>query len=198
MNIVVTYDAVRMHLANPPSLNPCPNFFNVCNLWNHFTKALKKIPCPQSPVNGWVGAVMSPEMYSLIDTTAFRLNIAPRTPTPAYPNKFNPDGVAIPYSQEKKFTIDTKYAMVKNYFKMWQNIYLACYDTLDEHVNDAFKVAPPKNPPTTGWNSTMSIHDIFNQLAKTYGKPTPDAMHQNNITFLAPYNPQDLPEILFK
>ena len=198
MNIVVAYDAVRTHLANPPSLNPRPNFFNICNLRSHFAKGLKKIPCPQSTVNRWAGAVMSREMYSLIDPTAFHLNIAPRTTTPSYPNKFNPNGVPIPYTREEKSTIDAKYALAKNYFETWQNIYRACYDTLDEHVNDAFKVAPPTTPPTTGWNLTMSICNIFNQLATTYGKPTPDAMRQNNITFLAPYNPQDPPEILFK
>ena len=44
----------------------------------------------------------------------------------------------------------------------------------------------------------MSIRDIFDQLASTYGKPTPDAMRQNNVNFLAAYNPQDPPEILFK
>ncbi len=33
---------------------------------------------------------------------------------------------------------------------------------------------------------------------KTYGRPTPNAMCQNMMTFLSPYNPQDLPEILFK
>jgi hypothetical protein len=44
----------------------------------------------------------------------------------------------------------------------------------------------------------MSICDIFDQLVSTYGKPTPDAMRQNNINFLAAYNPQDPPEILFK
>jgi hypothetical protein len=40
--------------------------------------------------------------------------------------------------------------------------------------------------------------DIFDQLQTTYGKPTPDAMRQNNLAFLAPYNPQDPPELLFK
>ncbi len=33
---------------------------------------------------------------------------------------------------------------------------------------------------------------------KTYSRPTPDAMQQNMMAFLAPYNPQDPPEILFK
>ncbi len=67
MNTVISYDAVRMLLANPPSINTRPNFFNICELRKHFAKALKKIPCPQFAVNGWAGAVMSPEMYALID-----------------------------------------------------------------------------------------------------------------------------------
>ena len=96
MNTVVTYEAVRTLLANPPSINPRPNFFNIRDLRSHFARALKKIPCPQSPVNGWAGAVMSPEMYALVDRHVFHLNIAPTTTTPSYPIKFNPDGVKVP------------------------------------------------------------------------------------------------------
>ncbi len=57
------------------------------------------------------------------------------------------------------------------------------------HVNNAFKVTPPTTPPITGWNATMSLCDIFDHLTITYGKPTPDTMHQNNFTFLTVYNP---------
>jgi hypothetical protein len=77
MNTIVTYEAVQTLLANPPSINPRPNFFNIRELRSHFAKALKKIPRPQSPVNGWAGAVMSPEMYALIDQNIFHLNIPP-------------------------------------------------------------------------------------------------------------------------
>jgi hypothetical protein len=66
------------------------------------------------------------------------------------------------------------------------------------HVNDAFKVVPTTTPPTTGWNGLMLPTDIFDQLQGTYGKPKPDAMGQNNLAFLAPYNPQEPPELLFK
>ncbi len=69
---------------------------------------------------------------------------------------------------------------------------------LDVQVHDAFKVAPPTTLPTTGWNATMSLHETFDQLATTYGKPTPDTMRQNNLTFFAAYNLQDPPKILFK
>ena len=115
-----------------------------------------------------------------------------------YAQKYNPDGALVPYSQEEKSTIDAKFELTKNYFETWKYIYHACYNALGEHVNDAYKVALPTNPPTTGWNATMSICDIFDQLASTYGKPTADAMRQNNVNFLVAYNPQDPPEILFK
>jgi hypothetical protein len=99
-------------------------------------------------------------MYLLVDQNVFHLNIAPTTTTPSYPIKFNPDGVNVPYT-----TIDAKFVLKKNYYETWANIYRACYDTLDEHVNDAYKVAPPAIPPTTAWNATMSIRDIFDQMA---------------------------------
>jgi hypothetical protein len=198
MDIIITYDTVRMLLANPPSLNPHPNFFNIRELRSHFARALKKIPCPQSPDNRWAGAVMSPEMYILIDPTPIHLNITPTMATPAYPIKYNLEGVIVPYTHKEESTIDTKFSMIKNYFETWKNIYPACYDMLDAHINNAFKAAPPTTPPTTGWKATMSLCNIFEQLATTFGKPTPDTMCQNNPTFLAAYNPQDPPQLLSK
>ena len=83
---------------------------------------------------------MPPEMYALIDQNTFHLNIAPTTITPAYPKKINPDGVNVPYSREEKSTIDAKFELKKNFYETWTNIYPACYDTLDEHVNAAYNV----------------------------------------------------------
>ncbi len=71
---------------------------------------------PPSPVNGWAGAVMSPEIYILIDPNLFHLNITPTTKTPAYPIKYNLDRAIVPYTQEKNSTINAKFSMVKNYF----------------------------------------------------------------------------------
>ena len=180
-----------MLLANSPSLNPRCNFFNICALWNHFAKALKNIPCPQSAVTGWVGGCSNV-------TGDVHLDRPQSIPSQHHPGNYNTSipqqiqswrCVLVPYTPKEKSTIDARFAMVKNYFETWKNIYQACYDTLDEHVNNAFKVAPPTTPPTTGWNSTMIMHDIFDQLATACGKPTPDTMHQNNVTFLAVYNP---------
>jgi hypothetical protein len=71
----------------------------------------------------------------LIDPTPFHLNIAPTTATLAYPIKFNPERVIVPYTLEEKSTIDAKFSMVKNYFKTWKNIYPACYEMHNTHVN---------------------------------------------------------------
>ena len=44
----------------------------------------------------------------------------------------------------------------------------------------------------------MLPNDMFDQLMQTSGKPFPDAVHQNNLTFYSAYNPKDPPEVLFK
>jgi hypothetical protein len=44
----------------------------------------------------------------------------------------------------------------------------------------------------------MLPNEFFEQLMSTHGKPTPDAMCQNNLTFIAIYNPKDPLEFLFK
>ncbi len=76
MDTIIEYDTVIALLANPPSLNPRPNFFNLHKVRIHFARALKKLPCPQLAVNGWSGAVISLPMYALIDMTPFDLYCA--------------------------------------------------------------------------------------------------------------------------
>lgn len=196
---IIDYNTVVALLGTPPSLDPRPNFVNLHELRMHVARVLKKLPCPQSAVNGWSGAVMSPPMYALIDGTPFNFNIAPATDVPYFPPIYEADGITlIPYKREQTLSITANFKRAKNYNDTWTNIFRAVYDTHDAHVHDAFKVAPTTVSATVGWNSTMSLNNIFDQLMTPYGKPTPDAMRQNNLNFLAPYNPQDPPEILFK
>jgi hypothetical protein len=94
MDSIISYDSVKVLLANLPSIEPRPNFFNLRALRTHFARALKRIPCPQSGVNGWAGAIMSPEMYALIDPNPFHLNIATKTNTPDQDaSSFKPQGM---------------------------------------------------------------------------------------------------------
>jgi hypothetical protein len=48
MNAIISYDTIVEILAKPPTIDPRPNFFNLRTLQNHFARALKKIPRPQS------------------------------------------------------------------------------------------------------------------------------------------------------
>jgi hypothetical protein len=142
-------------------------------------------------------------MYALINTNPFNWNITPKTPVPDFPACFavksdGTIGAALPYSCKEVLTITAQHTLNKNYYKTGVNVCCACFDVLGAHVSDTYKTAPANTPFIIGWNSTMLPNEIFEQLMTMYGKPTPDAMRQNNLTFLSPYNPKDLPELLSK
>ena len=66
---------------------------------------------------------------------------------------------------------------------------------LDELVSNQFKVS---NVPTlTGWNVSMSIMDMLDQLETTYGKPNAMTLFANDTLFRSAFNPNDAPEALF-
>ena len=202
MDATIAYYTILGLLANPPSPGSRPNFFNLRELCLHYARALKKVPCPQSAINGWSGAVLAPAMYALVDTKRFHWNIF-ASPIPEFPARFvqnndGTDGAKIPYTREEIFTITATHACFKHYHDTGTNICHAVFDLLDAHVGDEFKSPPANAQGTTGWNSTMLPNDMFDQLMLVYGKPTPDAVCQNNLTFYSAYNPKDPPEVLFK
>jgi hypothetical protein len=182
MNAIISYDTIMSLLANLSSLDPCPNFFNLCALQMHLARALKKVPCPQSAVNGWAGAVLAPAMYALIDTNPFNWNINPRTAVPDFLTRFatlptGTQGAALPYSCKEILTIMAEHTLDKNYYKTGVNVCHACFNVLDAHIANAYKIAPTTAPSTIGWNLMMLPNKIFEQLMSTYGKPSPNAMH---------------------
>ena len=66
---------------------------------------------------------------------------------------------------------------------------------LDELVSDQFKVS---NIPTlTGWNTSMSIMNMLNQLETTYGKPNAMTLFANDTLFRSAFNPNDGSKALF-
>ena len=147
-------------------------FFNLCKLHKHFEHALKKIPYPQSTVNGWAGAMLSPAMYALIDPTVFHWKIA-TTIIPEFPACYatNPNGTQgalIVYTREELLTITAILMREKHYHDTRMNIRHAVFDVLDGHINDTFKTAPAGSPNTIGWNSMMLLNKIFDQLMTTY------------------------------
>ena len=91
--------------------------------------------------------------------------------------------------------IDARFARACNYWQSYENIKRACYNMLDDHINNAFKVL--NNPLLTGWNPSMNIIDMLGNLVATYGRPTPMALLTNDTTYRSAYSPNDAPKVLF-
>jgi hypothetical protein len=124
-------------------------------------------------------------MYLLIDLTPFNMalfNLPNNSGVPEFLDILNNKGGIIPYTREQMLCITATFQRQKNYYNTACNIYCAVYDTFDVHIDDAFKIAPATTPPTMGWNVSIIINDIFDQMMWTYGRPTPGAMCQNMIT----------------
>jgi hypothetical protein len=143
-----------------------------------------------------------PSKYILINNAAFLWNIS-TTPVPKFPPQYvvndeGTQGALISYTREEILTITAKHTCAKSYMDTGVNVCQACFDILNTHVSNGYKTASAGSPHTVGWNSTMLPNKIFIQLMLTYGKPTPDAVCQNNLMFFSMYNSQDPPKLLFK
>jgi hypothetical protein len=151
-------------------------------------------------------------MYQMISTSPFRLPTDPgpqavyygaRVPilnssgNPVNDVTGNPTYVPVPaLDRATQASINTYFVREQNYWLSYKNIKRACYNVLDETIDDAFKFSP--DPNLTGWNPSMEIIDIMEQMTTTYGCPTPTALLQNDTLFCSPYSPIDAPEVLFR
>ncbi len=176
-------------------------------------RALQRLSCPQSNILGWAGLVMSRPMYSLLTMTPYCLPTnpgdqavyyGPRVPildqvmgNPVLDTTGNPTFVPVhPLDRATQATIDATFLRACNYWLSYQNIKRACFNMLDDNIDDAFKVS--NRPTLRGWNQSMEIMEILDQITTTYGKPTPNALLQNDTLFRSPYSPADAPETLFR
>ena len=71
MDSLITFDEAAEFLKNPPSLSPRPDFSKVCALRKHMVKALKQLMWPKSAIHRWLGMVLSPMVYALLEPTPF-------------------------------------------------------------------------------------------------------------------------------
>ncbi len=84
MDVVITFDEAAGFLKNPPSLEPRPNFPNICALRKHIVQGLAQLSCPQSAIHGWSGLAMDPAAYLSIEGSAFTIPPDPG-PTVVFP-----------------------------------------------------------------------------------------------------------------
>ncbi len=66
---------------------------------------------------------------------------------------------------------------------------------LDENMANQFKVL--NMPDLIGWNTSMSIREMLDQLEGTYGKLDIMMLFANDTLCCSPFNPVDAPEALF-
>jgi hypothetical protein len=83
----------------------------------------------------------------------------------------------------------------KTYFTLYKNIYRACCKMLNNNIANEFKMSP--DPRLIGWNSTMSIQDILNQLKLTYGRPSQHELLHNDTLFCLTFHATKAPKCLF-
>jgi hypothetical protein len=171
MDQLITIKETAEFLKNPPVVSPQPNFAKVQSLQKHVIKALKQLDCPQSLVHGWTGLFMDPALYILLEPNAFVLPVSPGVTT-IYPQFAAP--------AQMKMT-DNIFARNKNYYLSFMNINRACFYMLDETVPDQYKVS--NTPNLTGWNMSMSIRGILDQLMANYGMPDTMVLFNNDTLF---------------
>jgi hypothetical protein len=86
-----------------------------------------------------------------------------------------------PLNRAAQATINARFVQARNYWLLYQNIKQACFNMLNDNIDDAFKVS--NSPMLQGWNQSMEIMEIFDQITTTYGRPMPNALLQNDMLF---------------
>ncbi len=84
----------------------------------------------------------------------------------------------------------------KMYFTSYKIIYRACCKMLNDNIANKFKISP--NPRLIGWNSTMSIQDVLNQLKLPYGRPSGQELLHNDTLFCSTFCATEAPRRLFR
>ena len=69
------------------------------------------------------------------------------------------------------------------------------FKMLDDSISNQFKVS--NTPNLTGWNSTMTILVILDQLEASYGNPDTMTLFGNDTLFRSPFPANEAPEMLF-
>ena len=178
MDTLITYDEVAALVANPPTLAPRPTFTNLRALRCHLQCALQCLVNPQSYVLGWSGLVMSRPMYQLLSTSPFCLPNDPgllaiyygeRVPIlnavgdPVTNATGNVMYIPIPALDcAMQATIVACFLRERNYWLLYRNIKGACYNMLDDCVDDAFKFSP--DPLLNLRNSVVFDVKVINHL----------------------------------
>jgi hypothetical protein len=83
MDEIINFEVITEMLANPPSLDPRPNFFRLRALRKHIADVVGQLPHPTYPQHGWKGMIIQPTIFNLINQIPFVPPVDPG-PIPVY------------------------------------------------------------------------------------------------------------------
>ncbi len=126
---------------------------------------------PPEPHPWMVRACHGSGLYQLVEPIAFVRPVSPGDTT-VYPMFAPPAAIK---------SIHNEFERSRKYYLLYMNINQACFQMFDKTVPDRNKVS--NNPNLTGWNSSMSVRSIINQLRQNYSMPNPMVLFNNNTLF---------------
>ena len=185
MDNVISLEEVTGLLKNPPSLAPRPNFFRLRAVRRHIVNVLKNLQHPSYPIHGWTGMATQPALFALLDPLPFIM--------PGDPGAYPVYGQFALAPQIRM--IDGDFKVRKNMYQTSTNIARAIFLMLSDIVPEQYRVS--NTPGLSGWNQTMTINEILDQLESTYGRPDATALLQNDALYRGPLSHTDAPETLF-
>jgi hypothetical protein len=148
-------------------------------------RVLKQLVCSQSAIHGWLGLVLLPMVYALLEPNPFLAMVYPGD-VAVYPQFALPAQIKM---------ADAIFARAQNKLNSCKNIQRVCFRMLHENVANQVKVSDI--PTLTRWITSISIREMLDQLEGTYGKPETMTLFTNNTLLHSAFNPVDAPEALF-
>lgn len=185
MDYVISSEEITGLLKNPPTLAPRPNFFRLRAIRRHIVNVLKHLHHPTYPIHGWTGMATQPALFALLDPVPFLM--------PGDPGGYPVYAQFASTSQIKM--IDGDFKLRKNMHQSSINIARAIFLMLSDCVPEQYRVS--NTPGLSGWNQTMTINEILDQLETTYGRPDATALLQNDALYRGALASTDSPETLF-
>ena len=186
MDAIISYEDFMKMLENQPSLLPRPNCMCLRAWCKYNANILAQILLPNYPQHGWKGMVLQPALFALINNTPF----AP----PADPGRI---AVYPQYALAAAMKmIDAQFTIDMNFYQTYSNIIKrALYNLLTKSVGLLYQAST--TPGLSGWDPSISIHDILAQLKSTYGKPDAQTTEANEAMFRMLIQPNQTPESVF-
>jgi hypothetical protein len=185
MDQLITFDEAVGFLKKSPNVSTTPglhkNPSTLSSQTHKHSANAARVPAEPDPRMGWT---RNGAKYVRI-AWPFAIPINPGN-TPIYAQFTTPLHMKM---------ADAIFLQNKNYYLPYKNINRTCFKMLDENEQPQYKVS--NVTAMTGWDATMSVRSILEQLEGSYGKPNMMTIHQTTYSSKAHFFPSKAPEMLF-